>query len=66
MGDNRDDAKGVPTWDGSEINFDTFEQECYQYRDTVEWNKRYLCGPRVARKLTGKAKTALLEDLMDG
>ena len=34
--------------------------ECYQYRDTVEYGKRYLCGPRIARKLTGKAAVALL------
>ena len=54
------DTRGVPSWDGSEDTFDVFEVECYQYRDTVEYGKGYLCGPRIARKLTGKAAVALL------
>ena len=54
------DSRGIPSWGGAEDTFDTFEVECYQYRDTVEYNKRYLCGPMIARKLTGKAAVALL------
>ena len=26
----------------------------------MEWNKRYLCGPRIVRELTGKVQAALL------
>ena len=55
------DTRGIPSWDGAEDTFDTFEVECYQYRDTVEYSKRYLCGPRIARQLTGKAAVALLD-----
>ena len=43
-------------WDGNEASFDQFATECLQYADTVEYKKRYLRGPRIARKLTGKAK----------
>ena len=50
----------VPVWNGNEASLDHFATECHQYVDTVEYKKRYLCGPRVARKLTGKAKTALI------
>ena len=53
-------TKGIPSWDGAEDTLDTLEVECYQYRDTVEYGKRYLCGPRIARKLTGKSAVALL------
>ena len=55
-----DDIRGIPSWDGAEETFGTFAVECYQYRDTVEYNKRYLCGTRIARQLTGKAAVALL------
>ena len=55
------DTKGSPSWDGATDTFDIFEAECYQYRDTVESGKRYLCGPRIAQKLTGKAAVALLD-----
>ena len=58
--DKDNDQKGIPSWDGTEDTFDTFEVECYQYRDTVEYGKRYLCGPRIARRLSGKAAVALL------
>ena len=54
------DTRGIPSWDGTEDTFDTFEAECYQYCDTVEYRKRYLCGPRIARNLTGRAAVALL------
>ena len=54
------DTRGIPSWDGAEENFDIFEVECYQYRDTIEYGKRYLCGPRIARRLSGKAAVALL------
>ena len=54
------DTRGIPSWDGAEDTFGTFEVECFQYRDTVEYGKRYLCGPRIARKLSGKAAVALL------
>ena len=32
-------TKGIPSWDGAEDTFDTFEVECYQYRDTIEYGK---------------------------
>ena len=33
------DTRGIPSWDGAEDTFDTFEVECFQYRDTVEYAK---------------------------
>ena len=54
------DTRGIPAWNGAWDTFDTFAVECYPYRDTVEYDKRYLCGPMIARKLTGKAAVALL------
>ena len=54
------DTRGIPSRDGTEDTFDMFEVECYQYRDTIEYGKRYLCGSGIARRLSGKAAVALL------
>ena len=54
------DTRGIPSWDDAEATSDTFEVEYYQYRDTIEYGKPDLCGPRIARKLTGKAAVAML------
>ena len=54
------DTRDIPSRDGAENTLDTFEVECYQYRDTIEYGKRYLCGSGIARRLSGKAAVALL------
>lgn len=49
----------IPGWDGSPATWAEYRQAAYMYEDTVKWESRYLCGPRLAAELTGAAKAAI-------
>jgi len=49
----------VPSWDGSPATWSEYRKAAYMYEETVKWENRYLCGPRLANELTGSAKAAI-------
>lgn len=50
---------GIPSWDGTPSSWSEYRKAAYSYEETVKWESRYLCGPRLAVELTGAAKMAL-------
>ena len=50
---------GVPAWDGTPATWPEYRRAAYMYEETVKWESRYLCGPRLAAELTGAARTAI-------
>ena len=50
----------VPSWDGRPESWEDFETDVGLYVDGTPERDRQVCGPRVARRLTGRARTALL------
>ena len=56
----RDEKDHIPTWDGSATNWEDFETDVELYVDGTPTKDRCTCGPRVARKLTGRVRTATL------
>ena len=50
----------IPTWDGSAATWEDFETDVELYVDGTPTKDRCTCGPRVARKLTGRTQTAML------
>ena len=54
-----DDAGGrhaPPTWNGDAATFQEYEESCLLWEQGAAWEKRYLCGPKLAAVLTGSAK----------
>ncbi|CAE7454866.1 unnamed protein product [Symbiodinium sp. CCMP2592] len=54
-----DDAGGrnaLPTWNGDAATFQEYEEACLLWEQATAWEKRYLCGPKLAAALTGSAK----------
>ena len=49
----------VPSWDGNPSTWTEYRRAAYMYEETVKWENRYLCGPRLASELTGAAKAAI-------
>ena len=47
---------GPPSWNGDAASFQEFEEACLLWEQSVAWEKRYLCGPRLAAQLSGAAK----------
>ena len=45
---NRD---GIPMWSGEATLFEEYVEACLLYEQTVQREKRYLCGPRLAAEL---------------
>ena len=54
---------GVPTYDGSAEHLAMFKEEALAYLFTLETQKRYLGGPRLAQGLTGVARTVIRKKL---
>ena len=50
---------GVPSWDGNPSTWTEYRRAAYMYEETVKWENRYLCGPRLASELTGAAKATI-------
>ena len=54
---------GVPAFDGSAEKLALFREEALAYTFTLEHHKRYLAGPRLAKELTGVARTVVRRKL---
>ena len=48
----------VPSWNGNPLTFPRYETETDNYVESTKWSERYLCGPRLLRRLTGSTATA--------
>lgn len=48
--------EGVPGWAGESTLFEEYIEACLLYEQTVQREKRYLCGPRLASELKGPAR----------
>ena len=48
--------EGVPIWDGEAGTFNDFEEASLMWEQSVAYQKRYLCGPRIQAELTGAAR----------
>ena len=55
----RDEKDIIPAWDGSSATWKDFETDVELYVDGAPTSDRCICGPRVARQLTGRARTAM-------
>eukprot|EP00435_Cladocopium_sp_Y103_P054009 s378_g17.t1 len=55
--------EGVPAYDGSAETLALFREEALAYTFTLEHHKRYLAGPRLAKELTGVARTVVRRKL---
>lgn len=51
---------GVPVWNGEASTFQSYEERALQWEQGVQWNKRYLCGPRLVSELTGTARKLIV------
>ena len=47
---------GVPGWSGDAASFQDYEEQALQWEQSVEWKKRYLCGPKLVSELSGTAR----------
>lgn len=54
---------GVPSYDGTAEKLALFREEALAYTFTLEVHKRYLAGPRLAKELTGVARTVVRRKL---
>ena len=59
MGRDETDKVKIPCWDGDITTFDQFAEDTFWYVEGTDVSKRYLCGPRIAARLTNDAETAL-------
>ena len=46
----------MPSWDGNPGSFQEYEESSLLWEQSVAFQKRYLCGPRLAAELTGAAR----------
>lgn len=55
--------EGVPSYDGTAEKLALFREEALAYTFTLEVHKRYLAGPKLAKELTGVARTVVRRKL---
>ena len=55
--------EGVPSYDGSAEKLSLFRDKALAYTFTLEHHKRYLAGARLAKELTGVARTVVRKKL---
>lgn len=48
--------EGVPVWDGDPTTFTEYSEMAGHWEQSVQYQKRYLCGPKLQAELTGSAK----------
>ncbi|CAE7470144.1 RE1 [Symbiodinium sp. CCMP2592] len=48
--------EGPPSWDGDAGSFQEYEESSLLWEQSVAYEKRYLCGPKLAAALKGAAK----------
>ncbi len=51
---------GVPVWNGEASTYQSYEERALQWEQGIQWNKRYLCGPRLVSELTGTARKLIV------
>ena len=56
---------GVPIWDGSSESFQGYAEAARLFEQTTQFQKRYLCGPRLQAELTGAAKRLVIGQSAD-
>ena len=49
----------IPAWDGDPATFIHYKRKALRYVETTKTEERYLCGPRLESRLTGKAEAAV-------
>ena len=56
----QDESSGnfIPSWDGNPLTFPKYETDAEYYVESTKWSERYLCGPRLLRRLRGSAGIA--------
>ena len=52
------DDESIPAWDGRPETFDMYHEDGAIYVGGAKYQDRYLCAPRMIRKLHGAARTA--------
>ena len=58
MSDEKDSL--VPAWDGRPETFERYREDSLMYLEGTKYADRYLCAPRMIRKLRGAARTACM------
>ena len=58
MADGKGEHSFIPSWDGNPSTFLTYAKKARRYVETTKKSERYLCGPRLESRLTGKAEAA--------
>ena len=56
MSGNGRAREGVPSWDGNPSSYQEYEESALLWEQSVAFQKRYLCGPKLAAELTGAAR----------
>ncbi|CAE7863997.1 unnamed protein product [Symbiodinium microadriaticum] len=56
MGEGSKAHEGPPSWDGDSGSFQEYEESSLLWEQSVAYEKRYLCGPKLAAALKGAAK----------
>ncbi len=54
------DPIAIPVWNGEPSTFQDFEYDVLLYRDATIEKDRGVVGPRIARKMTGRARDAII------
>ena len=52
--------EGLPIWDGASATFQEYSELAEHWEQTVPYHKRYLCGPKLLKELTGTARRFVL------
>ena len=47
---------GVPQWSGDAASYQEYEEQALQWEQSVEYKKRYLCGPKLIQEMSGTAR----------
>ena len=47
---------GVPQWSGDSSQFQEYEELCLQWEQSIQYQKRYLAGPKLVAELSGTAR----------
>ena len=58
MADKSNEYDFIPTWDGDPSTFLVYAKRARRYVETTRKSERYLCGPRLESRLTGRAEAA--------
>ena len=54
------EASTIPAWDGRPETFERYREDGAIYVEGTKYGERYLCAPRMIRRLRGAARTACL------